>query len=251
MKRKFQKQVQPSLRKGLDHLPGMHRHKKSSAGEGILFLSLGLLAGMAAGMLVAQKYGGFGALTDRIRNRIDEKFGRAGDQDEHGYEDDDDDFDAEDDDLGDLSPMEELEERVLEAYRNDPVLCERAIDIGALDTGIVELTGWVHEPDEATHAVTIARGTPGVETVVNRLAVRDEDDRYDEFATRYDEGYDSQTESHWNGQQVGMGRRRQGKSDDPGRHADPKVDLEDKWLDTDQALESPADDLPGAPPRGD
>ena len=36
-----------------------------------------------------------------------------------------------------------LEERVLEAFHNDPVLAERAIDIGAIGTGVIELTGWV------------------------------------------------------------------------------------------------------------
>ena len=31
---------------------------------------------------------------------------------------------------------DELEERVLEAFRNDPILAERAIDIGAIGDGI-------------------------------------------------------------------------------------------------------------------
>jgi hypothetical protein len=47
--------------------------------------------------------------------------------------------------------------------------------------------------------VTIARGTPGVETVVNRLAVRDEDDWYDDQATRYAQGDASLTEGQWEG----------------------------------------------------
>ena len=81
--------------------------------------------------------------------------------------DDDDESDSEIDEEDEI-----LEERVLEAFRNDPILSERAIDIGAIGDGIIELTGWVHEADEATHAVTITRGVPGVETVVNRLDVR-------------------------------------------------------------------------------
>ncbi len=67
-----------------------------------------------------------------------------------------------------------LEERVLEAFHNDPVLRERAIDIGAIGSGVVELTGWVQSPGEIGHAVTIARGVPGVDTVVDRLTVRPE-----------------------------------------------------------------------------
>ncbi len=66
----------------------------------------------------------------------------------------------------------ELEARVLETFRNDPVLVDRPIDIGAIGTGIIELTGWVDKPDEVRLATTLTRGTIGVHTVVNRLLVR-------------------------------------------------------------------------------
>jgi hypothetical protein len=66
----------------------------------------------------------------------------------------------------------ELEARVLETFRNDPVLVDRPIDIGAIGTGIIELTGWVDAPEEIRHATTLTRGTIGVHTVVNRLLVR-------------------------------------------------------------------------------
>jgi hypothetical protein len=65
-----------------------------------------------------------------------------------------------------------LETRVLEAFHHDPVLRERAIDIGAIAPGVIELTGWVHASEEVQHAVTIARGIPDVQHVVNQLAVR-------------------------------------------------------------------------------
>ncbi|WP_411280854.1 BON domain-containing protein [Gemmatimonas sp.] len=67
---------------------------------------------------------------------------------------------------------EELEARVLEAFRNDPVLEARAIDIGAAGEGIIELTGWVDSTGEIAHALTIARGVPDVVSVVDHLAVR-------------------------------------------------------------------------------
>jgi hypothetical protein len=67
---------------------------------------------------------------------------------------------------------EALELRVLEAFRNDPILAERSVDISAIGTGIIELTGWVEAPDEVKHATTLARGTIGVSTVVNRLVQR-------------------------------------------------------------------------------
>ncbi len=66
----------------------------------------------------------------------------------------------------------ELEARVLETFRNDPILVDRPIDIGAIGTGIIELTGWVDAPDEVRHATTLTRGTIGVHTVVNRLLVK-------------------------------------------------------------------------------
>jgi hypothetical protein len=66
----------------------------------------------------------------------------------------------------------ELEARVLETFRNDPVLVDRPIDIGAIGTGIIELTGWVDAPHEVKHATTLTRGTIGVHTVVNRLLVK-------------------------------------------------------------------------------
>jgi BON domain len=66
----------------------------------------------------------------------------------------------------------DLESRVLETFRNDPILVDRPIDIGAIGTGIIELTGWVDAPSEIRHATTLTRGTIGVSTVVNRLVVR-------------------------------------------------------------------------------
>lgn len=71
-----------------------------------------------------------------------------------------------------LPTHEELESRVLEAFRNDPVLEVRAIDIGAVGSGTVELTGWVESTGEIAHALTLARGVPGVTAVVDHLAVR-------------------------------------------------------------------------------
>ena len=65
----------------------------------------------------------------------------------------------------------QLEARVLETFRNDPILVDRPIDIGAIGTGIIELTGWVDKAEEIRHATTLTRGTIGVTTVVNRLLV--------------------------------------------------------------------------------
>jgi hypothetical protein len=222
--------------------PFRYRDEESNAASA-LYVALGALAGFAAGVVVAQQYGGFSGLTSKIRDRItglrngaveseEEEAQLGAHAHDHQYDDDDDD-DAEYDDGygeddGELDPAEELEERVLEAFRNDPILSERAIDIGAIDDGIVELTGWVNADDESQQAVTVARGVPGVETVVNRLAVRSEEDMYDDLADEYDP---EEAGGQWEGQSVGTGRRRQGNSAEVDRHEDPRTPLEEKILD--------------------
>src|SRR5436853_4451315 len=173
-------------------------------------------------MLVAERVGGSGGLTSRIRKSASARFGRADVEDEDLEEYEEDEVEPEEYD-------ESLEEHVLEAFRNDPILSERAIDIGSLNDGVIELAGWVEDDDESEHAVTIARGVPGVTTVVNRIAIGDEERRFEEAARRVREGDASLTEARWEGRGVGTGRRRQGTSDDPDRHADPRVELTDRW----------------------
>jgi hypothetical protein len=224
--------------------PFRYRDEESTSASA-LYVALGALAGFAAGVVVAQQYGGISGITAKIRDRL----GKAGDTEaeeesdrlgaqghDHDYTDSADDEDEEGDlydeaDAGPLDATEELEERVLEAFRNDPILSERAIDIGAIDEGIVELTGWVNADDESQQAVVVARGVPGVETVVNRLAVRADEDLFDELADRYEDGDPSLTEGHWEGQSVGTGRRRQGNSAELDRHEDPRPELENAVLD--------------------
>src|SRR5512144_2400057 len=128
-----------------------------SQSSGLLYLAAGAVLGLAAGLVVADRFGGFSSITAKLRERVARRRDLIEDEEAETEIDEDD---------------EALEERVLEAFRNDPILAERAVDIGAIGDGIIELTGWVHEADEATHAVTITRGVPGVETVVNRLDVR-------------------------------------------------------------------------------
>jgi hypothetical protein len=85
-----------------------------------------------------------------------------------------------DEDFGDAFDEEELDEgdedriggRVLEAFANDPILAERAVDIEADDDGDVILYGRVRTAREVAHAVTLARGVPGVTRVRQRLQVR-------------------------------------------------------------------------------
>ena len=203
--------------------------------SGLLYLAAGAVLGLAAGLVVADRFGGFSALTSKVRDRI----GRLREEDEE--------YEAEEEVEDEVDEDEALEERVLEAFRNDPILSERAVDIGAIGDGIIELTGWVHEADEATHAVTITRGVPGVETVVNRLDIRLED--AEEPVEIEDNPNAPLPGGRWEGQQVGTGRRRQGNSSEPDRHADPKPELEDRWLSKEQALREAAGEIEGVAER--
>ncbi|HEX3157577.1 MAG TPA: BON domain-containing protein [Gemmatimonadaceae bacterium] len=213
-----------------------YRDDDSSA-RGALFLVVGALAGLAAGVVLAERFGGLSGLTGGLSDRVRERVARSR-RDESVP---DDEFADEDEDY-ELSPEEELEERVLEAFRNDPILSERAVDIGAITEDTIELSGWVHTPEETDHAVTIARGTPGVENVVNRLDVRLEDIQLAEVAEEY-ESEPTAAEGRWEGQQVGTGRRRQGSSAERDRHDDPMPELQDKWLSTGRSLDDAAEDV--------
>ena len=212
------------------------RYRDDDSGtSGLLYLAAGAVLGLAAGLVVSDRFGGFSSLTSKLRDRVS----RLRDDEEADEDDVESEMDEDD---------QELEERVLEAFRNDPTLSERAIDIGAIGDGIIELTGWVHEADEATHAVTITRGVPGVETVVNRLDIRLAGS--EEAMEEIDDDPSAPTPGgRWEGQRVGTGRRRQGNSSEPDRHADPKPELEDRWLGKDKALRDAAGDTEGTGER--
>ena len=209
-----------------------------SSGPGLLTLAIGAVAGLAVGVVVAQRFGGLAGISARLRERLGEGRMEAADGEYDIEEYESDELEESDEDGDDVV----LEERVLEAFRNDPILSERAIDIGAIGEGIIELAGWVHDDTEAAHAVTVARGTPGVETVVNRMAIGELESTFDENARRYENGDPALSEGRWEGQQVGIGRRRQGTSDEFDRHADPKPKLEERWLSAEEAIRAAADE---------
>jgi hypothetical protein len=219
------------------------RDDEPSSTSTIIGVLAGAIGGFALGMYVAQRVGGFEGLTSRFKAR------KGGAGETPGSFDVDvevDEFDdIEDDDLEGDEADQGLEERVLEAYRNDPILAERAVDIGSIGEGIIELAGWVDTDQEAEHAVTLARGVPGVDTVLNRLAIGSEEARFEDSARRAAAGEAAFTERHWESNTVGTGRRRQGSSDEIDRHADPKVELETRWSGTAEALRQAADDTDG------
>lgn len=213
---------------------------------------LGAVAGFAVGMLVAQRVGGFSGLAG-LAQKVGLRGGTSDDAElgAPAVADDFGDFDEplEDEIEDGGEPNEGLEERVLEAFRNDPILAERAIDIGGIGEETIELAGWVNTEEEAEHAVVLARGVPGVATVLNRIAVGDVEERIRDHSRRFEAGEDSHTEAHWEGRTVGTGRRRQGRSDEIDRHATPRVELEERWSAAEVEIQNAAEDTEGVAER--
>jgi hypothetical protein len=223
------------------------RDDEPSSTSTIVAVLAGAIGGFALGMYVAQRVGGLEGLTSKLKTM---RRPGAASLTAHEPETEYDEFDdIEEDDIEGDEADQGLEERVLEAYRNDPILCERAVDIGSIGDGIIELAGWVDTEDEAEHAVTLARGVPGVETVVNRLAIGTEEERFADTARRAAAGDAVFSERHWESNTVGTGRRRQGTSDEVDRHADPKVELENRWSGKEEALRQAAEDTDGMAER--
>lgn len=168
------------------------RHRRSPNST-LLLLALGAVTGVALGVMLADRAGGLDGVKQRLKrgrrsaddrpfDDLVEEIPALKDTSYHRAPVASDRFDA----SNDVSPVasshdavppddSELEARVLEAFRNDPTLRGRAIDIGAIGDGIIELTGWVHSPAEVGHALTLARGVPDVAHVMDRLTIRGTD----------------------------------------------------------------------------
>lgn len=113
-----------------------------------------------------------------------------------------------------------VEKSVRHALRADDRLANRGVLVSELGPGVVELAGMVDSSDEMATAVAAAQRCDGVATVVNRLAVRDEEARLAETRQRFAQGDPALTETHWTGLNIGMGRRRQSPATDPDQRDD-------------------------------
>lgn len=145
-------------------MPRLVSRDRSDDSNG-LYVLVAALGGLAAGYLLATRTGGLPGLRRRWHALLADEDARP--EAAHGAHEPDDD-EAWDDE----SPWAELESRVLEAFSHDPVLAHRAVDITATGPDTIELNGWVRRDAEAEHAITIARGTPGVEHVESRVRVK-------------------------------------------------------------------------------
>jgi hypothetical protein len=235
----------------------MSRQDENDSSFSVLWLAAGAVAGVAGGMYLAHRFGGLSGLTARVREMVggsapvpdaldEEEDVEAAQRAAHGHESYDDDEEAF------VSADEELEERVLEVFSNDPILRGRAVDIGAINPATIELTGHVFTAAESEHAMTIARGVPGVTTVVNRLNIRSDEQDEDAAADRYAAGDPAATEAQWEDPIVGTGATRQvhrddrslddrSRHDDLGRHNDPRVPRETAWESVDEELRDSSD----------
>ena len=181
------------------------RRRRSRSGS-LLLVGVGALAGLALGALIAERAGGVDGLLRGGGRKGGTRLPRADGWRSEARETDeflpDADADAElapdaishmhvrgartdIETTAEFEVLEALEERVLEAFRNDLILAERAIDIGAIDAGTIELTGWVRASSEIGHALTLARGVPGVQGVIDRLAVRGAEASHDHRSMNY------------------------------------------------------------------
>jgi hypothetical protein len=161
----------------------------------MLWVAAGAAVGLVAGALLAERLSGRKLTTRTLWRRARKLSGLAAtrwqplvgaalamkdawsarDDEEPDHEHADDEsldegfaFSSEPDD-----PAAGLDARVLEAFANDPILAERAVEIEETGDGQIVLHGRVYTPREVAHAVTLARGVPGVTGVKQRLAVRD------------------------------------------------------------------------------
>ncbi len=119
----------------------------------LLLLAAGAGLGLVVGYFAAERVGRVN--TRRVTSAIDRWKGRRRASDAP--------WTAED--------AEHLEHRVLDALRRDVVLGRRAVRVGILQGGIVELTGRVNHGSEVGLAGDVVRAVGGVRTVLNHLLV--------------------------------------------------------------------------------
>lgn len=115
---------------------------------------------------------------------------------------------------------------VAEALRSDGALSHRSIEVDSIADGVIELTGAVESREEAERAVSLAQGTQGVFTVVNRLVVEAEEAHREETRRRREAGAPELQGSGHTGMGVGMGTRRQSPDTDPDRPSDKQKILD-------------------------
>jgi hypothetical protein len=186
--------------------------RRESEGHGLLIFAVGAITGATAGVMLARRYRTGRDLIEAVRSRLlalrdyweeAAEFADNGrrerdvvDAYEDEYFDDEEepvelpagadaiahsdlDDEEDEDEIVDTPPSSRdrsaeraLESRVLSSFLDDEVLRDRPVDIAAVGSGVIELTGFVRSLDEAARAASRARQVPGVSMVLNRLEIR-------------------------------------------------------------------------------
>ena len=108
-----------------------------------------------------------------------------------------------------------LENAVIQALLSDEISRNQGIDIAAVGSGVIEVSGNVNSQSDARHVVEIIDRVPGVHAVLNRLEIPSMESRLQQNRKR-NEGMNPR----WYGGSVGIGRRRQGMETEPLRRDD-------------------------------
>jgi hypothetical protein len=109
-----------------------------------------------------------------------------------------------------------LEKRVLQALLDHESTRDYAIEIAAVGTGVIELSGVVETEEEARQVVNLVDRIAGVHAVLNRLEIRTEESRLERNRNRATTPHTTR----WYGGTVGIGKRRQSFTTDPARPDD-------------------------------
>ena len=131
----------------------MPRNKRLSATQILLWTTFGVGSGLLAGFALGEWVGGVNQT--RVR-RVAKSPGQS----------------------GVLHHTSAASARAVEtALGAEPRLAGCALEVVPISRGSVELRGWVGDRRARTLAARVAGAVPGVETVINSILVRGEDDR--------------------------------------------------------------------------
>lgn len=110
--------------------------------------------------------------------------------------------------------MRSLEKKVVQALLEDEISKTQPIDIAAVGSGVIEVSGAVEARGHVRHVIDLINSVPGVHAVLNRLDVQRSGGR-----TPVRQSGERHS-PRWYGGTVGIGKRRQSASTDPRRRDD-------------------------------
>jgi len=131
----------------------VRRDEELSGAQIVLWTTFGVGTGLLAGFVLSEWMGG---VTRPRVQRVARKLGQVA----HGR----------------LTPAAAAR-AVDAALHTEPRLAGFSIEVVAVSRGTVELRGWVTDRPARTLAARVARAVAGIDTVINSILVRGEDDR--------------------------------------------------------------------------